>query len=419
MECFSFDPLGKDPLVGGSKIRDSCGCSLMCSMQRAAVGEGDASEGFVSGRGSLACSKKCDGDASKEFGVLGKLLGLFEALLGWACEHRLFLGLHSSVGLKWRMGRFGLGRLLKSGYGLGWRRFRDRSSRVGCRSKKSSMSGFDQVRGSNAFSVGLRASSDSTLGPAASAGIVLFASGCSSGECSVSIVHSPLSLKVSSPAALVEVISAAPEQSAVGCIPTLSAAELSSGSLVRSALGEGPILPSSSEVYCDLLAPSPALDGFGLAPGVCLLEAAALGERLRFSLPVMSESGAPIYPSESKSVLKYSRKNKVGKLDKLLLEEALETLGVPKASSLLSFGIASKPIFEPTKDGLVSTLAQDEGCQPFLRRGFLLPRGTAPSPSEVGESSGEAFVDDSLRGGGLEKLGGPPGSHTRGMRRPF
>lgn len=82
-------------------------------------------------------------DASKEFGVLRKLLGLFEAYLCWACEHRHFLGLHSFVGLKWRMGRFGLGQLLKSSYGLGWRRLRDRSNRLGCRSKKSSMSGFD------------------------------------------------------------------------------------------------------------------------------------------------------------------------------------------------------------------------------------------------------------------------------------
>jgi hypothetical protein len=319
------------------------------------VGEGDALEGFVFRRGNLACSKKYDGDTSEEFGVLRELLGLFEAWIGWACERRPFLGLHSSVGLKWRIGRFGLGRLLKRGYGLGWRRFRDRSSRVGCRSKKSSLSGFDQVRGSNAFSVGLRASPGSTLGPTASAGTVAFpapfASGCSSGECSVSAMHSPSSLKVSSPTALVEVIAAAPEQSDVGCSPKLSAAELSSASLVRFALGEDPLLPSSSEVYCDLLAPSPALDGFGPAPGVCLLEAAALGERLYCSLPVMSESGAPIYLSESKSVLKYSQKNKVGKMDKLLLEEALETFGVPKAPSLPSFGDATKPLFEPSRMG--------------------------------------------------------------------
>jgi hypothetical protein len=262
--------------------------------------------------------------------------------------------------------------------------------------------------------VGLRASPGSTLGPTASTGAVAFpapfASGCSSGECSVSAVHSPSSLKVSSPAALVEMIATAPEQSNVGCSPTLSAAELSSASLVRFALSEDPLLPSSSEVYCDLPAPSPALDGFGPAPGICLSEAATLGERLCFSVPVMSESGAPIYPSESKSVLKYSRKNKVGKMDKLLLEEALETFGVPKAPSLPSFGDATKPLFEPSKYGLMSTPTLDEGCQPFLRRDFLLPKGTASSPSEVGESSGAAFVDDSSRGGSLDKLGGSPGT---------
>jgi hypothetical protein len=361
----------------------------------------------------LACSKNCDGDTSEEFGVLRKLLGLFDAWIGWACERRPFLGFHSSVGLKWRIGRFGLGRLLKSGYGLGWRRFRDRSSRVGCRSKKSSVSGFDQVRGSNAFSMGLRASLGSTLGPTVLVGAVAFpapfALGYSSGECSVSALHSPSSLKVSSPAALVEVIAAALEESDVGCSPTLSAAELSSSSLVRFALGEDPLLPSSFEVYCDLPAPSPALDGFGPAPGACLSEAGALGERLRFSLPMISESGAPIYPSESKSVLKYSRKNKVDKMDKLLLEEALETFGVPKAPSLPSFRDATKPLFEPSKDGLMSTPALDEGCQPFLRSGFLLPKGITP-PSEVGESSGAAFVNDSSRRGGLDKLGGSPGT---------
>lgn len=412
MECVHSDPLGKDSLAGGSKFRGSCGCSLARSMQRAAVGEGDASEGFVSRRGNLACSRKRDGDTLEEFGVLRKLLGLFEAWLGWACERRHFLGLHSSVGLKWRIGRLGLSRLLKSGYGLGWRRFRDWFRTVGSRSKKSSLSGLDQIRGSNACSVGLRASSGSTLGLTTSAGDVTvpapFASSCSSGDCSLSAVHSPL--KVSPPMALVEVIATVPKQSAVSGNPTLSAPELLSASLGSFALGKDPLLPSSSEVNCDLMAPSPALHGFGPAPGVCFSEAAALGERLRFSLPVMADSGAPIYPSESKSVLKYSRKNKVGKMDKLLLEEALETFGAPKAFSLPSFGDASKPFFESPRDGLMSTPTLDEGCQPFLRRGFLLPKGTTPSPSEVGESPGATFVDDSSRGGGLEKLGGSLGT---------
>jgi hypothetical protein len=182
-----------------------------------------------------------------------------------------------------------------------------------------------------------------------------------------------------------------------------------------------------------LLAPSPTLDGFGPTSGVCLSEAAALGERLRFSLTMMSESRAPIYLSKSKAVLKYYRKNKVSKLDKHLLEEALETFSVPKASSLPSFGVATKPLLEPSKDRIVSMPAQDEGCQPILRRGFLLPRGTAPSPSEVGVSSRAAFVDVSSGGEVVLKslvvLPGQHlilasifklrGSHTRGMRMTF
>jgi hypothetical protein len=50
--------------------------------------------------------------------------------------------------------------------------------------------------------------------------------------------------------------------------------------------------------------------------------ATALQVRMRYSPLAMSESGAPIYPSESKSVLRYSRKHKVGRLDEHLLAEA-------------------------------------------------------------------------------------------------
>ncbi len=50
-----------------------------------------------------------------------------------ACGHRNYLGLHFSFGLKWRMGRFGLSQMLKSGFGLGWRHLRAGSSRVGYR----------------------------------------------------------------------------------------------------------------------------------------------------------------------------------------------------------------------------------------------------------------------------------------------
>jgi hypothetical protein len=50
-----------------------------------------------------------------------------------------------------------------------------------------------------------------------------------------------------------------------------------------------------------------------------------LGERLRFSLPVMSKSGARIYPFESKSVLRYHRrlKAKTAQMDTSLFEEAV------------------------------------------------------------------------------------------------
>jgi hypothetical protein len=182
--------------------------------------------------------------------------------------------------------------------------------------------------------------------------------------------------------------------------------------LVKSALGGDPPLSPSSE-----MAPSPALFGFDPALGDCSLGADALGERLRFSLPVMSESGAPIYPSESKSVLTYSRKNKVGKLDKHLLEEAFETFSSPKELSRPLCGVVSRPLSAPAK----SSVAQDEGYQPILRHGFLLPSGVALPPSEVGVvplSSVQSVlgcpplmsfseVGKSSRGGGFEEIGDP------------
>jgi len=62
------------------------------------------------------------------------------------------------------------------------------------------------------------------------------------------------------------------------------------------------------------------------------LGAAVLGERLCLSLPIMAESGAPIYPSESKSVLRYHRKSKVGRnaqMDASLFDEAVTALSAP------------------------------------------------------------------------------------------
>jgi hypothetical protein len=78
----------------------------------------------------------------------------------------------------------------------------------------------------------------------------------------------------------------------------------------------------------------------------------------------------------------------------------------------------------PRNDGIVSTPAQDKGCQPLLRRGFLLPSGATLPLSEVGEvllSSVQSMpgcppllivleVGESLWGGGFEEFGGPPGA---------
>lgn len=57
---------------------------------------------------------------------------------------------------------------------------------------------------------------------------------------------------------------------------------------------------------------SPALEfsGIGSDFGVSSLGAAASGERLRFSFPVMSECGALIYLSESNSIMRYHRRSK-------------------------------------------------------------------------------------------------------------
>jgi hypothetical protein len=117
-------------------------------------------------------------------------------------------------------------------------------------------------------------------------------------------------------------------------------------------------------------------------------------------------------------VLSYSRKNKVGKLDKHLLAEALETFSAPKELSRPVCGVVSKPLSTRAK----STAAQDEGYQPILRRYFLLPSGAALPPSEVGVvplSSVQSVlgcpplfseVGKSSRGRGFEEIGDPPGA---------
>jgi hypothetical protein len=89
----------------------------------------------------------------------------------------------------------------------------------------------------------------------------------------------------------------------------------------------------------------------------------------------MSKSGAPIYHSESKSVLRYSQKPKDAQLNKFLLVESLAAiiaspspLGHHPSPPLESMAVRKPPIN-------------------FCRRGFLLPRSRSSPPVEVGESS--------------------------------
>jgi hypothetical protein len=66
------------------------------------------------------------------------------------------------------------------------------------------------------------------------------------------------------------------------------------------------------------------------------LGAAALGERICLSLPVMADSGAPIYPSETQLVMRYQRKSKAkaSKLDIFLIDEAMTALRSPMTQCL-------------------------------------------------------------------------------------
>jgi hypothetical protein len=73
-------------------------------------------------------------------------------------------------------------------------------------------------------------------------------------------------------------------------------------------------------------------------PSVSLLwGVATLGERLRFSLSVMSKCGAFTYQSESKSVLRYHWRLKVGKgaqMDASLFDEPVAAISAPTMSCL-------------------------------------------------------------------------------------
>jgi len=132
---------------------------------------------------------------------------------------------------------------------------------------------------------------------------------------------------------------------------------------------------------------SPALDfsEVGLNSfGVYSLGAAAFGRKA----PLFSSdnvevwgTGALIYPSESKSVLRYQQRSKVGKgaqMDASLFDEAVTALSAPTTPSL---GASSQAL-----DGTVVQSSPKPGggvvgkspSSSFLRRGFLLPSVCSP-----------------------------------------
>jgi hypothetical protein len=228
-------------------------------------------------------------------------------------------------------------------------RFRARSRRVGCRSfsRKTSKSGLrrvDYIKKAKECGLAPVHGSDASMGSVPSSlgspapEVVGFSS---ASFLALKERSSPYPPVFSATELLVEKTSAPSsfEASNVSSTANTSVFEgVGVSALMRSVLGGDPPLSPSSE-----MAPSPALVGFDPALGDCSLGADALGERLRYSLPMMSESGSPIYPSESKSVLKYSRKNKVGKLDKHLLAEALETFSIPKELFGRFVGLSPSP----------------------------------------------------------------------------
>jgi hypothetical protein len=76
----------------------------------------------------------------------------------------------------------------------------------------------------------------------------------------------------------------------------------------------------------------------------------------------MSEFGAPIYPSESKSVMRYSWKRKDAQLNKFLLAESLAAITASPSP------LGHHPL--PPLD----SVAVREPPDSFCWRGFLLPR---------------------------------------------
>jgi hypothetical protein len=96
----------------------------------------------------------------------------------------------------------------------------------------------------------------------------------------------------------------------------------------------------------------------------------------------MSEFGAPIYHSESKSVMRYSRKRKDAQLNKFLLAESLAAISASP----------SPPGHHPSLP--LESMAVREPPVSFCRRGFLLPRSNSSLSVEVGESSREGVSEE-------------------------
>jgi hypothetical protein len=158
-----------------------------------------------------------------------------------------------------------------------------------------------------------------------------------------------------------------------------------------TAFSRSPASAYSSEVSaplgCSILDRKEFFEGFLLTPksvvgsdfGISSLGANALGESLRFSLLVMSESGAPIYPSKSKSVMRYHQRSKAktAQMDTSLIDEAVLALCAPVTQFL---GASSQALggtvvqSSPKPGGGVGKSPSPS----FLRRGFILP--SVPSP---------------------------------------
>jgi len=140
-----------------------------------------------------------------------------------------------------------------------------------------------------------------------------------------------------------------------------------------------------SKVFSEGFSPTPEFSKVGSDFRVSSLGVIVLGDRLRFSLPIMSESGAPIYPSNSKSVLRYHWRSKANtaKMDTSLFDEGHIALSAPMT-----------PLFDASSQALGGTVVQSSpklgggaGKSPsssFLRHGFLLPSVSSPlSEKEV------------------------------------